>query len=66
MLEGARDPEKYGFRVSDSLAFPDVDAIEIPGALGLSSIASISGVSLEDLKELNPNLRGVTSLRFGL
>jgi membrane-bound lytic murein transglycosylase D len=56
----ARSPELYGFTVNSSapLAY---DTIEIPGALDLKIIAEWGGISVEELQDLNPELRRTTT-----
>jgi len=52
----AKDPAQYGFDVVPAapLAF---DAVEVRGSYDLQVLARKSGISLEDLKDLNPELR---------
>lgn len=56
----AQDPERYGFDVTPEppMAY---DLVTAPSSLELRHLAARSGVSLEDLHRLNPELRrGVT------
>jgi len=52
----SKQPEKYGFRPSNQQPVP-VDQIAIKGAPQLSLLAGICGVSVDDLRALNPELR---------
>jgi len=56
----AKNPELYGFHVTSTapLAYETVD---IPGALDLKFIAEWAGVSVEELQDLNPELRRTTT-----
>ena len=56
----ARSPELYGFTVNSAapLAY---ETVEIPGALDLKIIAEWGGISVEDLQDLNPDLRRTTT-----
>jgi len=56
----ARSPELYGFTVNSAapLAY---DTIEIPGALDLKIIAEWAGITVEELQDLNPELRRTTT-----
>ena len=56
----ARNPELYGFTVNSAapLAY---DTVEIPGALDLKIIAEWGGITVEDLQDLNPELRRTTT-----
>jgi membrane-bound lytic murein transglycosylase D len=56
----ARSPELYGFQVTSSapLAY---ETIEIPGALDLKLIAEWANLTVEQLQELNPELRRTTT-----
>lgn len=56
----AKSPELYGFRVTSSapLAY---ETIEIPGALDLKLIAEWANLTVEQLQELNPELRRTTT-----
>jgi membrane-bound lytic murein transglycosylase D len=61
----AKNPELYGFdvRVAEPLAF---ERVNVPQALDLKFIAEWSGVSVEALRELNPELRRTTTPTRGL
>ena len=56
----ARSPELYGFTVNSAppLAY---DTLVIPGALDLKIIAEWGGITVEDLQDLNPELRRTTT-----
>lgn len=56
----ARDPARYGFEVEyhEPLAF---DEVTVPKPMDLETIASLAGVSVDQVRELNPALKsGVT------
>jgi membrane-bound lytic murein transglycosylase D len=55
-----RNPELYGFSVTSAapLAY---ESISIPGALDLKIIAEWAGVTVEELQDLNPELRRTTT-----
>jgi len=52
----AKNPEKYGFTLDyhEPLKF---DTVSVPGSADLRVMAQAAGISYEDLKELNPELR---------
>jgi membrane-bound lytic murein transglycosylase D len=56
----ARNPSLYGFEVTPShpLAY---EQVTVPNALDLKYIAEWSGVTVDDLRELNPELRRTTT-----
>jgi membrane-bound lytic murein transglycosylase D len=56
----AKNPELYGFRVTSAapLAY---ETIDIPGALDLKFIAEWANVTVEELQDLNPELRRTTT-----
>lgn len=56
----AKNPELYGFHVTSAapLAYETVD---IPGALDLKFIAEWANVTVEELQDLNPELRRTTT-----
>jgi len=56
----ARSPELYGFTLNSSapLAY---ETVEIRGALDLKIIAEWGGVTVEELQDLNPDLRRTTT-----
>jgi membrane-bound lytic murein transglycosylase D len=56
----ADDPELYGFDVTwaTPLAY---DTVEVPGALDLATIAEWSGTTVEQVQDLNPDLRRLTT-----
>jgi membrane-bound lytic murein transglycosylase D len=56
----AKNPELYGFRIASAapLAYETVD---IPGALDLKFIAEWANVTVEELQDLNPELRRTTT-----
>jgi membrane-bound lytic murein transglycosylase D len=56
----ALNPEQYGFEVSPEprLAY---DAVPVPALVDLKALAARSGIALDDLRRLNPELRrGIT------
>ncbi len=55
-----KSPELYGFQVASSapLAF---ETVEIPGALDLKLVAEWANVTVEELQDLNPELRRTTT-----
>ena len=56
----AKSPELYGFRVTS--AAPLVyETVEIPGALDLKYIAEWANLTVEDIQDLNPELRRTTT-----
>lgn len=55
-VEIGSNPAKYGFRIQKSKSYPDLQAINIPGPLSLKSIASLSGVPVKTLVQVNPHL----------
>jgi membrane-bound lytic murein transglycosylase D len=61
----AKNPDLYGFEVSvaEPLAF---ERVNVPQALDLKFVAEWIGVSVEDLRELNPELRRTTTPTRGL
>ncbi len=56
----ARNPEKYGFpkEVDPPLSY---DKITVSKAIDLRSAAKLLGISLDELRELNPSLRGLST-----
>jgi membrane-bound lytic murein transglycosylase D len=56
----ARNPDLYGFEITSvgPMAF---ESVSVPGALDLRLIAEWANVSVEDLRELNPELRRTTT-----
>ena len=56
----AKNPEMYGFHVTSTapLAY---ETVSIPGALDLKFIAEWANVSVEELQDLNPELRRTTT-----
>jgi membrane-bound lytic murein transglycosylase D len=56
----ARNPQLYGFEVSagDPLAY---ERVTVPNALDLKIIAEWIGTSVDELRELNPELRRTTT-----
>jgi membrane-bound lytic murein transglycosylase D len=57
----AKDPEKYGFADVEYEEPLQYDKVKVPALMGLSLIARASETSLEEIKDLNPELRrGVT------
>jgi membrane-bound lytic murein transglycosylase D len=56
----AKNPLKYGFDVPP-VAAPAVEAVEVPPAVDLRRIAEWAGISVDDLQQLNPELRRWTT-----
>ena len=52
----SKEPEKYGFRPSNQLPVP-TETIPIEGYLKLATIANWCGASVDELRDLNPELR---------
>jgi membrane-bound lytic murein transglycosylase D len=55
-----RNPELYGFQVN-STAPRTYETVEIPGALDLKIVAEWANLSVEQLQDLNPELRRTTT-----
>jgi membrane-bound lytic murein transglycosylase D len=56
-----RDPGQYGFECNETTAFPEFDLVTLPPGTDLKKVAAASGISLQELRALNPTLiRGVT------
>ncbi len=59
----AKEPEKYGMTLHPEPAF-SYDSVLVPPATPLAAIAKVTGSSVADLRELNPQiLRGMTPPR---
>lgn len=56
-VEIGQNPMKYGFTLPVGERYPDLQAISLPNWLRLSDVASTSGISLSELKKVNPHLR---------
>jgi membrane-bound lytic murein transglycosylase D len=56
----ARSPELYGFTVNSAAPIA-YDVVQIPSALDLKIIAEWGGITVEELQELNPELRRTTT-----
>ncbi len=56
----ARNPDLYGFEIT-SLAPLAYETVTVPNALDLRHIAEWAGVGVEELRELNPELRRTTT-----
>ena len=56
----ARNPELYGFEVGVSHPL-SYELVTVPDALDLKILAEWSGVTVEELRELNPELRRTTT-----
>ncbi len=56
----AKNPELYGFHVT-SMAPLAYETVNIPGALDLKFIAEWANVTVEELQDLNPELRRTTT-----
>jgi membrane-bound lytic murein transglycosylase D len=56
-----RDPSQYGFESSGATAWPEFDLVTVPPGTDLKKVAAASGISLQELRGLNPTLiRGIT------
>jgi membrane-bound lytic murein transglycosylase D len=54
-------PEKYGLRISDSIAPFAYDSVVVPPLTSIGAVARAVGVSIDQARDLNPHfLRGVT------
>jgi membrane-bound lytic murein transglycosylase D len=56
----AKNPVKYGFDVAPTTA-PAVEVVSIPPAVDLRRVAEWASVSVDDIQELNPELRRWTT-----
>jgi membrane-bound lytic murein transglycosylase D len=56
----AKNPAKYGFDIPAFTA-PAVETVEIPPAVDLRRVAEWAGVSVDDIQQLNPELRRWTT-----
>ncbi len=52
----AKHPERFGFHVAYQEPW-QVDEVQVPGATDLSVIAKAAGITLEEVRDLNPALR---------
>jgi membrane-bound lytic murein transglycosylase D len=52
----AKNPAQYGFNI-DTVETPQSELVTIPNALDLRFIAEWTGVSIDDIRALNPELR---------
>ncbi len=52
----AKEPEKYGFTDLDYLSPLEYDVVKVPSSTDLDIIARLSGVSREEIQNLNPEL----------
>lgn len=57
-VEIGENPEAYGFTEPQSEKYPNLHAIEVPSPARLGDVAQVLKLPLEELKRLNPNLRG--------
>jgi len=56
-----RDPSQYGFESRGTTAWPEFDLVTVPPGTDLQKVAAASGISLQELRGLNPTLiRGIT------
>ncbi len=53
----AKNPEKYGFRNIRPDAPLSYDVVEVPGATSLHHVAMATGISVDYIRSLNPELR---------
>lgn len=59
----AKEPGKYGMSIEPRPAF-EYDSVKVPALTSLAAVARAAGVTVKDLKELNPQiLRGMTPPR---
>jgi membrane-bound lytic murein transglycosylase D len=56
----AKNPVKYGFNI-EPMAAPVVETVAIPPAVDLRRVAEWAGVSVDDIQQLNPELRRWTT-----
>ncbi len=57
----AKDPERYGFEVPDSVEPFPLDSVMVQGGTGLDLIAKLADTTLDAIRGLNPHiLRGIT------
>jgi membrane-bound lytic murein transglycosylase D len=56
----AKNPAKYGFDVAP-IAAPETDAVLVPPAVDLRRIAEWGGISVDEIQQLNPELRRWTT-----
>jgi membrane-bound lytic murein transglycosylase D len=61
VLAIARDPGKYGFTDVDFDDPMDFDEVALKGTVDLRAMARLAGCSYDDLRELNPAVRGVAA-----
>jgi membrane-bound lytic murein transglycosylase D len=57
----AKNPAQYGFSLDSSGPPPGSETVTIPDALDLRIIGEWAGVSVEQIRELNPELRRATT-----
>jgi membrane-bound lytic murein transglycosylase D len=56
-----RDPSQYGFESRGTAVWPEFDLVTVPPGTDLKKVAAASGISLQELRGLNPTLiRGIT------
>ena len=56
-----RDPSQYGFESRGATAWPEFDLVTVRPGTDLKKVAAASGISLQELRGLNPTLiRGIT------
>jgi peptidoglycan lytic transglycosylase D len=56
----AKNPLKYGFDIAPA-ALPAIETVDIPPAVDLRRIAEWAAISVEEIQELNPELRRWTT-----
>jgi membrane-bound lytic murein transglycosylase D len=56
----AKNPVKYGFEVAETTA-PSVETVLVPPAVDLRRVAEWTGVSADEIQQLNPELRRWTT-----
>ena len=52
----AKHPERFGFHV-DYEQPPEIETVQVPDATDLHVIAKLAGISIEQVRDLNPELR---------
>ncbi len=53
----AKDPERFGFSIPDEVSPISYEKVKVNGSLPLSTIARACGVSVREIRRLNPHIR---------